>query len=140
MTNIDRFPYFYPYLKAYFSYQLANMDTFDQSYKHPAINSVKVFLSWQKLTNNLLILQVKINKIASWTDDVLRRGNKRFLNFVKQVFFLLSTEGSLVDNRASLALYLGGTPSQRTGTSPPSCLLFDNRLYINGSWSHLIVV
>ena len=28
------------------------------------------------------------------------------------------------------ALYLGGTPSQQTGTSPPSCLLLDNRLYI----------
>ena len=30
---------------------------------------------------------------------------KRVLNFVKQVFFLLSTEGSLVDTRAYLALY-----------------------------------
>ena len=50
------------------------------------------------------------------------------LNFVKQVFFLLSAEGSLVDIRAYVALHLGGTPSQETGTIPPSCLLLDNRL------------
>ena len=50
------------------------------------------------------------------------------LNFVKQVFFLLPAEGSLVDIRAYVALHLGGTPSQETSTSPPSCLLLDNRL------------
>ena len=55
---------------------------------------------------------------------------KRVLNFVQQVFFLLSTEGSLVITRAYPALYLGGTPSQETGTSPPCCLLLENRLYI----------
>ena len=43
---------------------------------------------------------------------------KRVLNFVKHMFFLLSTEGSLVDIRAYLALHLGGTPSQEIGTSP----------------------
>ena len=32
--------------------------------------------------------------------------------------------------RAYIALHLGGTPSQKTGSSPPSCLLLDNRLYI----------
>ena len=32
--------------------------------------------------------------------------------------------------RAYPALYLGGTPSQETGTSPPSCLLLENRLYM----------
>ena len=26
--------------------------------------------------------------------------------------------------------YLGGTPNQRTGTGPPSCLLLENRLYM----------
>ena len=46
------------------------------------------------------------------------------------MFFLVSTEGSLVDTRAYLALHLGGTPSQETSTSPPSCQLLDNRLYI----------
>ena len=50
--------------------------------------------------------------------------------FVKQVFFLLSAEGFLVDMRAFVALHLGGTPSQETGTSPPSCLILDNCLYI----------
>ena len=38
----------------------------------------------------------------------------------KQVFFLSSAEGSLVDIRAYIALQLGGTLSQETGTSPPS--------------------
>ena len=33
--------------------------------------------------------------------------------------------------RAYQALYLGGTPSQETGTSPSSCLLLENRLYMN---------
>ena len=57
------------------------------------------------------------------------------LKFVKQVFFLLSMEGSLVDIRAYLALYLGGTPSQETGTRPPSCLPLYNRLYMYTSLS-----
>ena len=57
-------------------------------------------------------------------------GHKRVLNFVKQVFFLLSTEGSLVDTRAYLALHLGGTPSQETVTSPPRCQLLDNCLFM----------
>ena len=52
------------------------------------------------------------------------------LNFVQQVFFLLSTEGSLVITRAYPDLYLGGTPSQETVTGPPSCLLLENRLYM----------
>ena len=33
--------------------------------------------------------------------------------------------------RAYPALYLGGTPSQETRTSPPSCLLLENRLLMN---------
>ena len=40
------------------------------------------------------------------------------------------TEGSLVIIRAYPALNLSGTPSQETGTRPPSCLLLENRLYI----------
>ena len=51
--------------------------------------------------------------------------DKRVLNFVQKVFFLLSTEGS----EGLLALYLGGTPSQRTGTKPP-CLFLKNRLHM----------
>ena len=47
------------------------------------------------------------------------------------MFFLLSTEGSLVITRAYPALYLGGTPSNETVTSPPSCLLLENRLYMS---------
>ena len=34
------------------------------------------------------------------------------------MFFLLPTVGSLVDTWAYLALYLGGTPSLRPGSSP----------------------
>ena len=29
-----------------------------------------------------------------------------------------------------MALYICGTPSQRTGVRPPSCLLLENQLYI----------
>ena len=64
--------------------------------------------------------------------NFMTKHKKRVLNFVQQVFFLLPTEGSLVITRAYPALYLGGTPSQETGTSPPSCLLLENRLYICG--------
>ena len=32
--------------------------------------------------------------------------------------------------RAYPAIYLGGTPSHRTGTSPPSYLLLENRLFM----------
>ena len=36
-----------------------------------------------------------------------------------------------MDIRAYIALHLGGTPSQETGTSPPSCLLLKNCLYMS---------
>ena len=42
-----------------------------------------------------------------------------------------------MDIRGYVALHLGGTPSQETGTSPPSCLLLENRLYILGQISSL---
>ena len=45
------------------------------------------------------------------------------------VFYIL-TKVDQLSIRAYPALYLGGTPSQETGTSPPSCLLLENRLYI----------
>ena len=59
------------------------------------------------------------------------RDNKRVFYFIQQVLFLLSTEGSLVIIRAYQALHLGGTPSQETGTSLPSCLLLENRLLMS---------
>ena len=68
--------------------------------------------------------------------DSFDQSYKRVLNFVQQVFFLLSTEGSLVIIRAYPALNLGVTPSQETGTSPPRCLLLENRLYIRLYQSH----
>ena len=34
-----------------------------------------------------------------------------------------------MNSRANVALHLGGTPGQETGTSPLSCLLLDNRLW-----------
>ena len=46
--------------------------------------------------------------------------------------FVYQAEGTLVHIiRAYTALYLGVTPSHRTGTSPPICLLLDNRLYMS---------
>ena len=68
--------------------------------------------------------------VLAKTSSQTKIKNKKVLNFIKQVFFLLLTEGSLGDIRAYLALHLGGTPSQETGISPPSCLLLENRLYI----------
>ena len=56
--------------------------------------------------------------VTAQTRRQTKRRNKRVLNFVQRVFFLLSTEGSIVITRAYPALYLGGTPSQETGTSP----------------------
>ena len=44
--------------------------------------------------------------------------NKRVLNLVKQVFFLLSAQGSLVDIGAYVALHLGGTPVKRPVLAP----------------------
>ena len=32
-------------------------------------------------------------------------------------------------NLPNISIHLGGTQSQETGTSPPSCLLLDNRIY-----------
>ena len=71
--------------------------------------------------------------LISPTTSFLHSSNnhKRVLNFVQQVFFLLSMEGSLVIIRAYPALYIGGTPSQETGTRPPSCPLLENRLYMS---------
>ena len=43
------------------------------------------------------------------------------VHYRQQVFFLLSTEGSLVNKRDLQALYLSGTYCHRTGTRPPSC-------------------
>ena len=68
--------------------------------------------------------------VLAKTSSQTKIKNKKVLNFIKQVFFLLLTEGSLGDIRAYLALHLGGTPSQETGISPPSCLLLENRLYM----------
>ena len=62
----------------------------------------------------------------------------RELNIVQQLFFLLSTEWSIVIIRAYPALYLGGTPSRETCTSPSSCLLLKNHLYISPKWLTLI--
>ena len=49
------------------------------------------------------------------------------------IFFLLPTVGSLVDTWTYFALYPGGTPSLTTGTSPPSCILLENCLFMNGA-------
>ena len=38
-------------------------------------------------------------------------------------------DGWLIIIRAYLAIYLGGTPNQETGTSLPNCLLLENSLY-----------
>ena len=60
-------------------------------------------------------------------------------NFIKQDTFQFICVETIrvfsfinrVDTRAYLALHFGGTPSQETGTSRPSCQLLDNRLYMS---------
>ena len=47
------------------------------------------------------------------------------------MFFPLTTVGTLVDTWACFTLYPGGIPRLMTGTSPPSCILLENRLYIS---------
>ena len=59
-----------------------------------------------------------------------REEIKECLTSSNKCFFLLSTEGPLVITRACPDLFLSGTPSQETGTSPSSCLLLENRLYM----------
>ena len=57
---------------------------------------------------------------------------------INQSFFIYQAEGALVHIiRAYTASYLGGTPSQKTGNSPPSCLLLENRLYMFASITSL---
>ena len=56
---------------------------------------------------------------------------KRVFNHWQTSVLSLSTVGSLVDHRAYKALHLSGTSSLTTGTSPPSCQLLDNQLYIS---------
>ena len=62
----------------------------------------------------------------------LREEIKQLSNIrLTSVSFFYQVEGTLVHIiRAYTALCLGGTPSEKTGTSPPSFLLLDNCLYI----------
>ena len=55
-------------------------------------------------------------------------------NYCQTSVLSLPTEGSLVDLRAYKPYTLVGPPSLMTGTSPPSCLFLDNRLYIHKVW------
>ena len=51
---------------------------------------------------------------------------------------MLNVYLSLPSPWSLLALHLSGTPSLKTGTSPTSCLLLDNHLYMSplGQTSH----
>ena len=53
-----------------------------------------------------------------------------FYNCQTSVLFLYN-EGIFSEYQSLLALYLSRTPSQETGTSPPSCLYLDNHLYMS---------
>ena len=48
---------------------------------------------------------------------------------IEQVFFF-TNGGILIGYQSFLGLHLSGTPNQKTGTSPPSCQLLDNCLYM----------
>ena len=53
--------------------------------------------------------------------------NKRVFYYCQASVLFLYNGGGY---QSLLALYLSGTPSQRTGTRPPRCLYLGNRLYI----------
>ena len=62
MRYIDRAPHFCLKLKAYFSYQLAKKDSFDQCYN---ISPVTICFLPTKANQRSFYLTSKINKIAS---------------------------------------------------------------------------
>ena len=54
-----------------------------------------------------------------------------------QCTFILQRRDLLMNKRDSLALYLCGTYSHKTGTRPPSCQLLENRLNIHNNHNKL---
>ena len=64
------------------------------------------------------------------TQSLRVRKYIRVFNYC-QASALFFTNGGIPSGYSSLlALHLGGTPSLKTGTSPSSCLLVNNCLYI----------
>ena len=66
------------------------------------------------------------NHESSWVSPSLTTAKQRS---TKSVLFFIY-RGIPSGYSSLLALHLSGTPSQKTGTRTPSCLLLDNRLYI----------
>ena len=72
--------------------------------KQPVSILVTIFSNLIKVTNDRFIFYIK-----------------KCVNFVNQVYFHFTTEGSLVDKIDLQAFYLSGTYRHKTGTRPPSC-------------------
>ena len=56
------------------------------------------------------------------------------VNFFSPAFFLLLTEGSLVNKNDLQALYLSGTYCQKPGIRPPSCQTFQQPTMYTHCW------
>ena len=56
---------------------------------------------------------------------------KECLTTVRQVFFSFTSGGILSEYLSLPALHLSGTPSLKTNTSPPSCQLLHNWLFMS---------
>ena len=113
-------------------------------------NSLKIFSSWHiqatLSTSNIffnIIFRSYFNRYYSMLLNfalLLHGSSQAEWDKIKlcwlhqQVFFLLSTEGSLVNKRDLLAVYLGGTYCQRSVTRPPSCV-FPRQPIIHNFWS-----
>ena len=60
-----------------------------------------------------------------------RLRNKRVFNYFQTSVLFFISRGILSGYSSLLALHLSRTPSLKTGTGPPSCLLLNNRLYMS---------
>ena len=66
-----------------------------------------------------------------------KRRNKRVFNYCQTSVLYFTNGGILSGYQSLLASHLSGTPSLKTGTRPPNCLLLDNCLYI---WFHFLKI
>ena len=71
-----------------------------------------------------------IHCLLHQTLEILRYPGLRVFNYCQTSVLSFTNRGILSGYQSLLALNLSGTPSLKIFTSPPSCQLLDNRLYI----------
>ena len=70
---------------------------------------------------------------------MINRGNIRVFYYCHTSIHFLYNGGYYSGYQSLQALYLSGTPSQKAGSRPPSCLYLDNRLYIANGCKELLI-